>query len=83
MKIIGKKTFVVISITPILLITMISLLSPPTYANSCQAFISSTPTGADVFVDGRLIGQSPILHWVGVPFEADIRLEMEGFETWT
>jgi len=75
--------FVVISITPILCLAMISLLNQPIYANECQAFITTSPSSADVYVGGNLIGQSPILHFVGFPFSADIRVEMKGFETCT
>tara|TARA_B100002003_G_C13957399_1_gene463900 strand:+ start:65 stop:355 length:291 start_codon:yes stop_codon:yes gene_type:complete len=62
---------------------MISLLSQPIYANECKAFITTPSSGADVYVGGNLIGQSRILPLVGFPFLADIRVEMEDFETCT
>lgn len=83
MKTIVSKSFTIFLLASILFSGMFSLVTQPAYANSCQAFITTTPSDADVFVDGRLIGKSPILHFVGVPFEADIRVEAEGFETWT
>ena len=81
MKTVGSKTFAVIIITPLLLIAMISLLSQPTYAEE-EAFIVSIPSGADVYIDGIFIAKTPLTYSRDMPFSADIRIEMEGFETW-
>jgi len=67
----------------ITIFAIISLFSQPIYANECQATITSTPSDADVYVDGKLIGQSPTTYLVGSPFSATITVEKEGYETWT
>lgn len=82
MKTVGTKTFVWIIITPLLLIAIISLLSQSTYADE-EAYIISIPTNASVYMDDAFIGRTPQLINQGMPFFATIRIEMEGFETWS
>ena len=77
------RAFVAIAIFSISIIISGSLLVPYTYGiTECEAIITSVPRGANVYIDGELKGQTPYEHFVGSPFEADIRVEMEGFETW-
>lgn len=77
------KFALVVAIAPILYILMVGTSFHIVYANSCQAYITSDPIDADVYIDGRLLGKTPYLHFVGIPFTANITLEKEGYETWT
>jgi len=77
------RAFVIITIFSMSMIATGGLLIPYTYGiTECDATITSEPEGAEVWIDGAFKGQTPYLHYVGNPFEADIRIEMEGFETW-
>ena len=70
------------ALIPMLLFSMIGSLIPSTYAvTECEAIITSKPSGATVYVDGLKVGKTPYTHFVGDPFRAIIRVEMEGFET--
>ena len=70
------------ALIPMLLFSMIGSLIPSTYAvTECEAIITSKPSGATVYVDGTKVGKTPYTHFVGDPFRAIIRVEMEGFET--
>jgi len=66
------------------MVAISGLLTPSTYAvTECDITVTSVPSGADVYLDEVLVGKTPYLHFVGQPFEIDVRVEMEGFETWT
>lgn len=57
------------------------LLIPFTYAaTDCQAIITSEPSGANVYIDDKIMGETPYLHFVGVPFTMNLTIKMEGYE---
>jgi hypothetical protein len=45
--------------------------------------VDSRPAGARVFVDGRLVGTTPLLLDTVSAGEHAVRLEMDGFSTWS
>lgn len=45
--------------------------------------IDSRPAGARVFVDGRLVGTTPLLLDDVAPGDHAVRFELEGFDPWS
>jgi len=71
-------------IVSVSMIVMSGLLIPSTYAlTECDVTITSDPPGANVYIDDRLVGVTPYVYAPGEPFGADVRIELEGFETYT
>jgi serine/threonine protein kinase len=57
--------------------------APTPGAATGAVFIASRPTGAQVFVDGRLVGSTPLLVSELAPGTRAIRLEHTGHRPWT
>ena len=60
--------------------------APPPQAagrSSGSLMVESRPAGARVFVDGRLVGTTPLLLDAVVAGAHAVRLELEGFSPWT
>ena len=45
--------------------------------------VDSRPTGARVFVDGRLVGTTPLLLDAVAAGEHGVRFELDGFNPWS
>ena len=45
--------------------------------------VDSRPTGARVFVDGKLVGTTPLLIDAVAVGDHAVRLELDGFNPWT
>jgi hypothetical protein len=56
--------------------------TPAPTANASLS-ISSRPTGARIFLDGRLIGTAPTKMTGLKPGSYHVRVELEGYRTWT
>jgi hypothetical protein len=57
---------------------------PPTPATAAKVpvAITSEPAGADVYVDGSFVGNTPLPHFSLPPGEHVIELQRQGFEKW-
>ncbi len=45
--------------------------------------VDSRPAGASVFVDGKMVGTTPLLLDAVTAGEHSVRLELNGFRAWT
>lgn len=78
-----SRDLVIIATASVLMTVLIGLLIQPVYANFCAANITSDPSGADVYIDGALKGQTPYYYSVGSPFTVNLTVKKAGYETWS
>ena len=83
MKLKNSQIFEVIAVISISVILMGSLLSQPVYASHCTIIVSSTPPGANVYLDGALVGSAPITYVIGHPALINVTVIREGYEKWS
>lgn len=83
MKLKNSQTFEVIAVISTSMILVGSLLSSPVYASHCTIIVSSTPTGASVYLDGVLMGRSPITYVIGHPALINVTVIQDGYEKWS
>ena len=83
MKLKNSQIFEVIAVISISVILTGSLLSQPVYASHCTIIVSSTPPGANVYLDGALVGSAPITYVIGHPALINVTVIREGYEKWS
>ncbi len=80
MKLKDSLGFEVITVISISLILLGGMLSQPVYANSCAIAVSSTPSGANVYVDGTFSGTTPLTYVIGQPARVNLTVIKDGYE---
>ena len=73
---------VFILIISVLVASFSGLFSQPAYGNSCSADIKSTPSDADVYVDGRNLGKTPYFYFIGNPATFNLTIVKDGYQKW-
>ncbi|OHE56008.1 MAG: hypothetical protein A3K61_02465 [Thaumarchaeota archaeon RBG_16_49_8] len=58
-------------------------MSQPVYASHCTIIVSSTPPGANVYLDGAFMGRSPVTYVIGHPDLINVTVILEGYEKWS
>jgi hypothetical protein len=53
------------------------------YANSCSVDVKSTPAGADLYIDGFLVGKTPLYYTIGHPTTANVTVTLAGYQRWS
>lgn len=78
-----SRLVVVISIISVLVIAFSGIFRQPVYANSCSANITSTPSDANVYVDGRNLGKTPYYYFIGNPSTFNLTIVKDGYQKWS
>ena len=59
------------------------LFSQPVYGNSCSADINSTPSDANVYVEGRNVGKTPYFYFIGSPATFNLTIVKDSYQKWS
>jgi|Deesub1362B_J571_1020462.scaffolds.fasta_scaffold03848_2 hypothetical protein len=63
----------------IFLASMLFLIQP-VYSNQCAVNVESTPEGAEVYIDGEFVGNTPVYYTLGDPAVVEVVVTKEGYK---